>query len=270
MRPINLIPSEDRRSIAGTRTGPLAYVLVGTLAVILIGVVVLVLFTNQVHDRESEVGRLQTEEMAATANAQSLSSYVKFQQLSRQRTQTVAELADARFDWARVIHQLSLVIPRDVYFTSLAASAGGGGEATEATGVAGPSLQLAGCAQGQAGVAGFVAALKEVDGITRVELSSSTVKGGGAGAGDGPSQESCSRPGMATFNIQAVFDDAPSSPDSGGGSIEEPSPEEGASTESGSEEAESSEEGGSEESSGPEGESSSAQSATASAGGTAG
>jgi Tfp pilus assembly protein PilN len=274
VRPINLIPGEERRSISGTRTGPLAYLLVGALAVVVIGIVVLVLFNNQVHERESEVARLQTEKTAATANAASLSPYVSFKQLSEQRTQTVAELADARFDWARVIHQLSLVIPDDVYFTSLAASAGGAGENAEATGATGPSLQLIGCAQGQAGVAGFVAALKEVDGITRVELSSSAIKNDGADPETGPGGGSCEKPGMATFTIQAVFDDAPPSAD-GGGLIEEPSAEEGESSEGESEEGESTEgESGegesSEEPSSTEGEASTSQSAATSTGGATG
>lgn len=224
MRPINLIPTEERRSSSISRTGPIAYLLVGTLGVILIGVVLLVLFSNQVNDHKGEVARLESEKTAVVASASRLAPYIDFANVSEQRAQTVAELADSRFDWSRVIHQLSLVLPGDVYFTGLAASAGGAAGGEE-TGGSAPSLQIVGCANGQAAVAGFVSSLKEIDGVTRLQLGNSTLKDGEVGAG-GASAEVCARPGMAVFTIEVVFDDAPPSPDSGAGEIPEPAAEE--------------------------------------------
>ena len=232
MRPINLIPEEERRHGSGvvTRTGPVAYLLVGALGVLLIGVVLLVLFNNSINDRKGEVARLETEKEAATAQATKLTPYINFKQVSEDRTRTVAELADSRFDWVRVIHQLSLVLPGDVYFESFGASGGGGGEA----GVAGPSLTISACAASQPAVAGFVASLKEIGGVTRVELNNSTLNDEGGGANGGP----CEKPGVAKFEVLVAFDAAPPSPDSSGSTV-------GESAES--EEAESSEEEGSEE-----------------------
>jgi Tfp pilus assembly protein PilN len=269
VRPINLIPEEQRRSGSGgvSRTGPVAYVLVGILAVALIGVVMLVLFSNQVHDSEAEVARLETEKTAATARATKLSAYTNFKQVSEDRTRTVAELADARFDWVRVIRQLSLVLPGDVYFERLIASAGGSGESS---GVGAPSLALIGCADGQPSVAGFVAALRGIDGVTRVELGNSTLNekvGGGDGGGD-----PCARPGVAQFKMLVAFDGAPVSPDSAestiGKSVE--GEEEGSESEGSSESEGTEGEGGEEEGSSSEGsESSTSQSAsTATAGAT--
>jgi Tfp pilus assembly protein PilN len=243
VRPINLIPDEERRSGVVARTGPVAYLIVGALGVLLIGVVMLVLFNNSIHDREGEVARLETEKTAAVAEAQKLSAYSSFKQVSEDRTRTIAELADSRFDWVRVIRQLSLVLPGDVYFESLAASGGGGEE-----GIAGPSLNITGCADGQPAVAGFVAALKEIDGVTRVELNNSTVNEG-SGEGGGGAETPCSKPGVARFEMIVAFDAAPPSPDSAGSTV-------GESAES--EESESSEEGSEEESS--EGESSESES----------
>jgi Tfp pilus assembly protein PilN len=217
VRPINLIPEEERRRGSGvvTRTGPVAYLIVGALGVLLIGVVMLVLVSNSISDRESEVARLETEKTAATAQATKLGPYIDFKQVSEDRIRTVAELADSRFDWVRVIRQLSLVLPGDVYFESFGAS-GGGGEG----GVSGPSLNIGGCADGQPAVAGFVASLKDIAGVTRVELDNSTVnkegEGGGSGGGD-----PCSKPGAAKFEVLVAFDAAPPTPDSSGATIGE-------------------------------------------------
>ncbi len=56
MRPVNLIPSDQRRGEnAPLRTGPLPYVLVGALVLVLVGVTALVLTGNQISEREDEV-----------------------------------------------------------------------------------------------------------------------------------------------------------------------------------------------------------------------
>ncbi len=127
MRPINLIPEEERRSHGATsRTGPLAYIVVGGLALLLVGIVMLVSASNDIADREAEVTRLEAQRSQALTEAEELAPYASFQQVSEERTLTVASLADSRFDWVRVIRQLSLILPPSVYFTSLTGSAGGG------------------------------------------------------------------------------------------------------------------------------------------------
>jgi Tfp pilus assembly protein PilN len=267
VRPINLIPEDERRRGSGlvTRTGPVAYLLVGALGVLLIGVVMLVLFNNSIEDRKSEVARLETEKSAATAQATKLSPYIHFKQVSEDRTRTVAELADSRFDWVRVIRQLSLVLPGDVYFESFGA-AGGGGEG----GVAGPSLSIHGCAAGQPAVAGFVASLKEIDGVTRVQLNNSTLSREGGGGGGGASAEPCTHQGVAKFEVLVAFDAAPPVPDSPGSTVGEAESEESESTEEeGSAEGESSEGSESEETE-SEGSESSSQSASSANGGATG
>jgi len=263
VRPINLIPEDERRTGVVTRTGPIAYLLVGALGVLLIGVVMLVLFNNSIDDRKGEVARLETEKAAATAQATKLSPYTHFKQVSEDRTRTVAELADSRFDWVRVIRQLSLVLPGDVFFESFGAS-GGGGEG----GVAGPSLNISGCADGQPAVAGFVASLKEIDGVTRVELNGSTVnsEAEGGGSSGGP----CNKPGVAKFEVLVAFDAAPPSPDSSGTTVGEAEAEESESSEEGSEEEEGSEGESSESESSESSEGSSSQSASATTGAATG
>jgi len=243
MRPINLIPPEERRSHgASSRTGPLAYIVVGALALLLLGVVMLVLTSNQISDREGEVASLETQKAAAVARAERLAPYASFQQVSEQRTQTVASLADSRFDWPRVIRELSLILPPKVYLTSLTGSAGGGGEGASSE-IAGPSLTMLGCTAGQDTVAAFVASLKQIDGVTRVGLKNSTLSESSGTVATGV--PFCSRGSKAQFEIIVAFDLAPPSPD-GAEALSAEAPAE--SSESEGSEAESSESSSSSES----------------------
>jgi Tfp pilus assembly protein PilN len=260
MRPINLIPAEEQRKNrgSGSRSGPLPLLLVGALALLLVGIVVLLHYSNQVSGREDNVEQLQVEKAEATTKAAELSSFTAFARVTEQRNSTIAELANARFDWARVIQQLSLILPPDVYFTSMNGSAGGGdGEASVVA--TGPSLSLAGCSDSQTAVAGFVATLKQIDGVTRVSLQSSVTSGGEGGEVSGASP--CSAKGKLLFEILVVFDYAPPSPDGEVAPVEEEAPEGG--------EGESSSEGSSESES-SEGETAPTQSASTSEGGAAG
>jgi Tfp pilus assembly protein PilN len=221
MRPVDLIPAEERRGQnAPLRSGPIAYVILGALVALLAGVTMVVLTNNQIADRETELAQVQREDAAATAKAERLSAYTQYQLLNEQRVATVKSLADSRFDWERVMRELSLVLPSDVWLTSLSASASsqtsGGGEegGSLRQAVTGPALEISGCATGQTGVAGFVTALKDMDGVTRVGVESSALPpiGTAAGTGEGGAGGSTNcrtRDFIAEFQIVVAFDAAP-------------------------------------------------------------
>jgi Tfp pilus assembly protein PilN len=225
MRPVNLIPREDRRGeSAPLRTGPLAYVVVGALVLVLAGVTALVLTGNQVADRKAEVERLERADAAAAARAERLAAYTQFQAVRAQRVATVTSLADSRFDWERVMRELALVLPTNVWLVSLNASAspsaGGGAESSSSASssgsglrasAAGPALEISGCATGQEAVAGFVTILKDIDGVTRVGVQSSALpEQTEAGAGGESSGDDCrTRAFIAQFEIVVAFDAAP-------------------------------------------------------------
>jgi Tfp pilus assembly protein PilN len=225
MRPVNLIPPEDRRGdSAPLRTGPLPYILLGGLVALLLGVTLLVVTDNRITEGQGEVAKLESEDAAASAKAQRLASYTEFRTMSEQRVQTVSSLADSRFDWERVMRELALILPDDVWLVGLTATAapgvsvegGGGGGSSMRAAIAGPALELTGCAKGQEAVAGFVSALKDIDGVTRVGVQSSELPeegqtgAGGGGGGPASSGDECrTRKTIAKFEIVVAFDAAP-------------------------------------------------------------
>jgi Tfp pilus assembly protein PilN len=231
MRPVNLIPPEDRRGDqAPLRTGPLPYILLGALVALLLGVTAIVVTNNQISEGKSEVAKLEDEDAVASAKAQRLVHYTQFRDMSEQRVATVQSLADSRFDWERVMRELALILPDDVWLVGLTATAapgvsvegggGGGGGSGMRAAIAGPAMELSGCARGQEAVAGFVTALKDIDGVTRVGVQSSELpeksEGGGGEGGSGSSGDECrTRKFIAKFEIVVAFDAAPVAGESG-------------------------------------------------------
>lgn len=236
MRPVNLIPVEDRQGESKPlRTGPVAYIVLGALVLALAGVTMLVLADNKIADRKSELAQVKREDAAAKARAESLASYTQFAALHEERLQTIASLADSRFDWERVMREMALILPHSVWLTELDASAGGeNSDASSADlsgSIVGPSLAIAGCAVGQESVAGFVTALKEIDGVTRVGVESSELAGEDEGAGsagpEGNDSSDCrTRKFIAEFHLVVAFDAAPVPLSEGGGEAAPISPSE--------------------------------------------
>jgi Tfp pilus assembly protein PilN len=220
MRPVNLIPPEQRRGEhAQLRTGPVMYIVLGALGLLLIGVTLLVLTDNRISDSKAEVATLEREDAVAAAKAERLAAYSQFKALSEQRIATVRSLADSRFDWERVMRELSLVLPSDVWLTSLTGSATpsgstgaeGGAASGLRGGIAGPALELSGCAAGQEAVAAFVTVLKDIDGVTRVGIQTSELasKGNEAASGAGGGGDCRTRDFIAQFSLVVAFDAAP-------------------------------------------------------------
>lgn len=235
MRPVNLIPREERHgSHSPMRTGPLPYLLLGGLVALLVGVALLVSTGNEISEQKSEIVTLKREDRAAQERAEKLNAYVQLADLRQQRVETISSLANSRFDWERVMRELSKILPSDVWLTSLNASASpgsssgsSGSSSSSSSGssmrgaIAGPALEISGCAKGQEGVAGFVTALKEIDGVTRVGVESSAIpsaessaeSGGGSGGGGEGGGASCqTRSFIAQFQMVVAFDAAPAPP----------------------------------------------------------
>ena len=158
MRPVNLIPPEERRGEhAPLRTGP------DRLRrrrrpgrSLLAGVTALVLTGNQISERKAEVAQLQQEDAAASAAAERLAAYTQFQALREQRVATVTQprrqplrlgARDARTLAGPAERRLARRPDRDRRpGGSRPAAAGGVRLRLRGAASPGPALELSGCA----------------------------------------------------------------------------------------------------------------------------
>ena len=182
MRAVNLIPVDQRRGSSGPgRSGTAVYLLLGGLAVLVLAVSAFVLTSNQVNDRRAHLAQVEQQASAAEAQAAALRPYRDFAALGDRRIATIRSLVGSRFDWERALHQLSRVLPTDVWLTSLsgtvAPGVGGGAGAGDSGALRGqiqaPALELAGCTSSQSAVSRVLARLRRMDGVQRVSLASS-------------------------------------------------------------------------------------------------
>jgi Tfp pilus assembly protein PilN len=224
VRAVNLIPPEERRGEQGpSRTGPIAHLVVAVLALALIAITVVVVTDNKIGDRKAEKASLESQVAAAQQAADRLKSFADFASVQQARELTVTSLAKSRFDWERVLRELAIVIPSDVWLTDLSAtvspsvqlassgsSAAGSSGVSGTDGVTGPSLQISGCATSHEAVARFLAALRDVDGVTRASVLSSdrpdqstaTESTGSTGG----TSTCATRKFISQFRIAAAFD----------------------------------------------------------------
>lgn len=231
MKAVNLIPVDQRRRGAGTpgRSGLGVYLLLGGLAAALAILSAYVLIGNTVKDRRAELAQVTNEAAQAQAQAQALKPYTDFSDLRQKRVQTVASLAQSRFDWDRALRQLARVLPDNVWLSSLTGtvapgvtleSGGGGGDTSSIrTALNVPAFEIVGCVPSQADVARVMARLRQMEHVQRVALSSSEKSDSSAGAGGGGASASggasssdgdCRHgsPSFPRFSI-VIFFDAP-------------------------------------------------------------
>jgi Tfp pilus assembly protein PilN len=202
-------------------------VVLGALGLVLIGMIVLALTTKQISDRKNEVAQLQQQEQQVAAQAQSLQAYADFRAVQQTRSETVSSLAQSRFDWQRVMNELARVIPSNVWLIQMAGTVNPTVSIENAPDIGirgtipGPALSLVGCATSQDAVAGFVSALQEIDGVTRVGVEESSKEDSDVNAAAGgtasPTQDSASasstecrtRDFIFQFKVVAAFDSVP-------------------------------------------------------------
>jgi Tfp pilus assembly protein PilN len=190
MRAVNLIPAEHARATGhGGRSGGGAYVVLGVLALAVVMVGVWTYLDRTVERRQAEVAQVRAAADAAEAKAGSLKAYTDFAALRKERTETVRQLADSRFDWPHALREVSRTIPARVWLGSLRATvnqtvAVDGTPDPLRAALPQPAIELAACTDSQRRVARTIAAMRSVDDVQRVSLSSSTRANAGESAGD--------------------------------------------------------------------------------------
>jgi Tfp pilus assembly protein PilN len=227
MRAVNLIPPEHQRGRSAARTGPLSFVLIGVLVAMLAGVTLMVMTSKQISDRKAEVTQLEQQRDAAQARVDALRPFAEFASMQELRTATVTSLAQSRFDWERVMRELTLVLPDDVWLVQLEGTVSSdvqldsGADISIRGSVPGPALELVGCTVSQEAVGRLVAALQDIDGVTRVAVfkaerpEPSPVNSGEStsaptGATGSESDDDCrTRDFITRFEIVVAFDAVP-------------------------------------------------------------
>jgi Tfp pilus assembly protein PilN len=224
MRSVNLIPPDARRG-DGTkmRTGGVPYVLLGGLCLLLLGVIAVAFTSKQISDKKTDVTNLNQKLEATTAKAQSLSAFAQFGAIEQTRNGTITSLAQSRFDWERVLNELAIVIPDDVWLVQLAGTVSPdvqieeGPDVQVRDSITGPALEIVGCAVSQDATAAFVADLEDIDGVTRVGVASSERPEEAASAdstevtsdSDSTTEECRTQDFIARFEIVVAFDEVP-------------------------------------------------------------
>jgi Tfp pilus assembly protein PilN len=213
MRAVNLIPTEQRRAKAtGSKSGG-AYVICGILGVLVLMAVGYVLVGNQVNENKTRAAAASQEANRLEAQARQLSDFTDFSQVKDTRLASVQGVASTRFDWERLMRELSLVMPEGSWLQSANASVSGVGDASTtsasaaaaaATAPALPGLKLVGCTPRQSEVARMMVRLRELNKVTDVTLNESSQEQSGEPA----SVSSCGS--LYKFDITVTFGAVPS------------------------------------------------------------
>jgi Tfp pilus assembly protein PilN len=185
MKAVNLIPGDQRRATAsGEREGG-AYVVLGVLAVLLVMAVAYVFTANGANENSTKAAEASQEADVLEAKAAKLSSYTDFSSIKDQRLAAVMAAAETRFDWERLMREVSRVMPPDSWLQSTEATASGdangaaGPTATAATDAStGPSATFVGCTPNQSDVAKILVRLRQMHRVTDVKLNESLVEQG--------------------------------------------------------------------------------------------
>jgi Tfp pilus assembly protein PilN len=221
MRPVNLIPGGKRGGAVAGGRNVASYAIIGALILILGAVTLLALYGREADEHKAEIDSLESQIATAQAEAASLSSFTSFKEIHDARVATIDSLAKSRFDWERVMREFAIVVPDEVWLTNLTGTASptatvenGAGLQLRAT-IPGPALEMTGCALNHRTVARLIAAVNDIDGVTRVLVSDSakpeptleeTAIEPGAEGVESVTTDCSIRPSYPTFSLVAAFD----------------------------------------------------------------
>ena len=178
MKAVNLIPSEQRRARPSGKQSNGAYAVLGVLALLLVMAVAYVMTSNKVNERQTKAAEARQQADAYEAQAAQLGSFTDFAAIREQRRAAVVAAAKTRFDWERLMREVSRVMPADSWIQTTEASVLGENTATSpadpaSTTAAGPAATFVGCTPRQSDVAKILVRLRAMHRVTDVELNES-------------------------------------------------------------------------------------------------
>jgi Tfp pilus assembly protein PilN len=205
VKAVNLIPSEQRRAQPTGKASGAAYGVIGLLAVLLVMAVAYVLTSNQANEQRTKAAEAKQEADALEARAAQLGSFTSFAAVKEQRLASVVATAQSRFDWERLMREVSRIMPEGSWLKTTQASVYGDLEAATAgtaTGPASPSATFVGCMRKQSEVATLMVRMRQMHRVTDVALNESAQE-----STDGEASiDSCGR--MYQFDVTVSFEAA--------------------------------------------------------------
>ena len=189
MHSLNLLPRDAQLATRSSRPWLLQAVAIGASVVVLVGVGFLYLSAkNDVADNEQALETKQAELVALQAElAPSATDDTALAGEALSRATALSSALSTRFNWDRLLRQLSLTLPDDVWFDSFQStnpaaegvgSAGAAPAGTAATAAQVPntptSLTITGYGRSQSDIAYLLARLETVPAFSAVQLQSSS------------------------------------------------------------------------------------------------
>ncbi len=181
MRAVNLLPRDEPRQSFGGHTTRVA--VGGTVGFVLVSVLLaasMISASGSVSDKQSELDGVRSS-LAAVPRPDEADSAVEAQ-LSSEKSQRIGALAGAlggRVAWDRILRQISLVLPDDVWLTSLSATSPAAAAAAaqgSPSAAALSSFVLSGATYSQPSVARLLSRLAVVPDLANVALESSATQ----------------------------------------------------------------------------------------------
>ena len=187
MRAFNLLPREEPRHTRVRQVGVRRRPSNAQVALVVVALVIIAALTSaflvmsaRVADKQARHDDLRERLAARKVPAEDPKGSAADQALTREREQRRSALASAlgsRVAWDRLLRELSLVLPEDVWLKSLTAHAPGSAASGDAAGENTPapasSFQINGYTRDQAGVARLLARMAVLPELTSVRLLSS-------------------------------------------------------------------------------------------------
>ena len=173
MRAVNLLPRDEVKRSFEAKRGVAFGAAAGAALVTVVLVSMTISAGGSVGEKQAELDALRAEVAAIPAPVVKDKSTDDV--LAAEKGARVGALSAAlttRIAWDRVLRQISLVLPEDVWLTSLSATAPKGGPVADAA-VSTSGVNLAGSTYSQNGVARFLSRLAVIPDLENVRLLSS-------------------------------------------------------------------------------------------------
>jgi Tfp pilus assembly protein PilN len=176
MRAVNLLPRDEKRQ----RSQPGAVLLTAVLGGVLVTAVLAGLFlttSSKVSDRQAEVDALRVELAAIPPTPQAPVGNSGLETEKTQRVTLLGKALDSRVAWDRILREISLVLPDDIWLESLSANAADPNFVPTPGATEPPSgmFTITGYSYSHDGVARLLARLSVLPQLDRPSLGSSVI-----------------------------------------------------------------------------------------------